>query len=341
MFKLFFYIGVNMTISIKKFMSLAVAFSILPVMAQAETVIKIHHDMTEDSAQQEGIERFKELVERRSNNFYKVEIYPNNSLGDDIQVAQQMQFGAVEAAPIPTAKLSGFNKNLQLFDMPFLFPSRSSAYALLDGEIGNEVMSGLRKAGFEPVMFWESGFKQLTCNHEVKSPSDLSGRKVRVMESPLLIAQYKVLGANPVPISFSETYTALQQGVVECQENPMVSITKMKFNEVQKDLMLTNHGYLATAFMFSKVWFDKQEESNKKMLREAAIDAGNYERERSVAREKSYIDEVISSGNTKIVRLSDKELKEFSDAMKPLYNEYKNKLDDDLLERAQATIRNQ
>ncbi len=133
-------------------MTLAMSATVLH--AQAASVIKLHHDMTEDSAQHEGAERLKQLIEERSNGEYEVNIYPNNALGDDVQVAQQMQFGAVEAAPIPTAKLSGFNKNLQLIDMPFLFPSREAAYGLLDGPIGDEVLSGLLQAGFEPAMFW-------------------------------------------------------------------------------------------------------------------------------------------------------------------------------------------
>ncbi|WP_432697845.1 TRAP transporter substrate-binding protein [Marinobacterium sp. YM272] len=318
--------------------AMTLAISATALQAQAASVIKLHHDMTEDSAQHEGAERLKQLIEERSNGEYEVNIYPNNALGDDVQVAQQMQFGAVEAAPIPTAKLSGFNKNLQLIDMPFLFPSREAAYELLDGPIGDEVLSGLRKAGFEPAMFWESGFKQLTCNHAVNSPADLDGRKVRVMESPLLISQYKALGSNPVPIAFSETYTALQQGVVECQENPLVSISQMKFYEVQDDLMLSNHGYLATAFIFSKTWFDQQSPENQQMLKAAVREAGEYQRERSIAREQAYLDGIEAAGGTEIVSLSPEQLQKFSQAMTPVYDEFAGKLDDNLLERTQQAL---
>ena len=315
-----------------------VALCLLGLGAQAATVVKLHHDLTEDSAQQEGAVRFKELVEDRSGGAIKVKIYPNNVLGDDVQVAQQMQFGAVQAAPIPTAKLSGFNKQLQLIDLPFLFPSREVAYQFLDGPVGERVLSGLRDAGFEPAMFWESGFKQMTCDRTVNEPADLKGAKFRVMESPLLIAQYKAVGANPVPIAFSETYTALQQGVVDCQENPLVSISQMKFYEVQDYLMLSNHGYLGTAFIFSKVWFDGLPKDQQDILMAAAREAGEYQRERSTAREQGYLDGIKAAGGTEVVELSEAQKQAFRDAMGPVYEEFGGILGADLMQATRQEL---
>ena len=319
--------------------TLAISLSALSFNAYSATIIKVHSDTTEDSAQQEGLERFKELVESRSNGEYSVTIYPNNALGNDVEVAQQMQFGAVQAAPIPTAKLSGFNKDLQLIDMPFLFPNRDVAYKFMDGEIGKEVLAGLRKSGFEAPMFWESGFKQLTCNTSVEKPQDLQGKKVRVMESPLLISQYKALGSNPVPIAFSETYTALQQGVVECQENPLVSISQMKFYEVQKNLMMTNHGYLGTAFVFSKMWFDGQSAENQTLLTEAVLEAGKYQRERSIVREDVYLTAIKEAGGTEVIELNQTQLNEFRNAMSSVYEEFSSKLSEGLLQRSQSELK--
>jgi len=282
--------------------TLAISLSALSFNAYSATIIKVHSDTTEDSAQQEGLERFKELVESRSNGEYSVTIYPNNALGNDVEVAQQMQFGAVQAAPIPTAKLSGFNKDLQLIDMPFLFPNRDVAYKFMDGEIGKEVLAGLRKSGFEAPMFWESGFKQLTCNTSVEKPQDLQGKKVRVMESPLLISQYKALGSNPVPIAFSETYTALQQGVVECQENG-------------------------------------QSAENQTLLTEAVLEAGKYQRERSIAREDVYLTAIKEAGGTEVIELNQTQLNEFRNAMSSVYEEFSSKLSEGLLQRSQSELK--
>ncbi len=294
--------------------------------AQSQTLVKMHHDMSIDSAQHDGAVYFKELVEKNSQNKIKVEIYPNNALGNDVEVAQQMQFGAVHAAPIPTAKLSGFNPKLQFVDLPFLFPNRKVAYEFMDGEVGQSILAGLRKSGFEPAMFWESGFKQFTCNHSVNSPDDFSGRKVRVMESPMLIAQFEAMNARPIPISFTETYTSLQQGVVECQENPLVSITNMKFYEVQDYLMLSNHGYLGTAFIFSKMWFDGLSKEQQSILKQAAVEAGHYQRQQSEKREMAYLEKIAQAGGTQLVELDAEQMAEFKLAMQPVYQKFGKQL---------------
>ena len=306
--------------------------------AQAQEVLKFHHDLPEDSAQHMAAVRFEELVEERMGGAIDVQIYANNALGDDVEVAQQMQFGAVQAAPIPTAKLSNFAPSLQLIDLPFLFPSPEVTYQFLDSDVGMEVLADLEDSGFVGAMFWESGFKQLTCNHKVTSPADLDGHKARVMESPLLIAQFEELGATAIPIAFSETYSALQQGVVECQENPIVSILKMKFYEVQDYMMLSNHGYLGTAMIFSKVWFDGLDEKTQDILMEAAQEAGVYQREKSAELQQGYLQEIADAGTTEIVELTPEQISSFSEAMKPVHAGFAEKIGPDLLERTYTKI---
>lgn len=318
--------------------AIAVFTSLLVGSASAE-VIKFHHDLPDTSAQHRGAEKFKELVEERSDGDYTVEIYANNALGNDVEVAQQMQFGAVQAAPIPTAKLSNFNPSLQLIDLPFLFPSVEATYTVLDSPtVGGKLLDGLSEAGFVGAAFWESGFKQLTCNHPVKGPSDYEGRRVRVMESPLLIAQFETMGATAIPIAFTEVYSALQQGVVDCQENPIVSINSMKFYEVQDYMMISNHGYLGTAFIFSKVWFDQQPEEAQDMLLEAAREAGSYQREQSIADAKALLEQIEAAGTTEIITLTPEQLSVFANAMKPVHEEFADKIGRDLLDAAYAEV---
>ena len=318
--------------------AIAVATSLFVGAASAE-VIKFHHDLPDTSAQHRGAEKFKELVEASSDGAYTVEIYANNSLGNDVEVAQQMQFGAVQAAPIPTAKLSNFNPALQLIDLPFLFPSVEATYTVLDSPtVGGKLLDGLSEAGFVGAAFWESGFKQLTCNHPVTGPTDYEGRRVRVMESPLLIAQFETMGATAIPIAFTEVYSALQQGVVDCQENPIVSINSMKFYEVQDYMMISNHGYLGTAFIFSKVWFDQQPEDAQEMLLEAAREAGTYQREQSIADAASLLEQIEAAGTTEIINLTPEQLAVFADAMKPVHEEFADKIGRDLLDAAYAEV---
>lgn len=316
----------------------AVIAAIFATSAAAQETLLFHHDLPENSAQHEASVLFKELVETRSEGRYRVEIHPNNALGDDVEVAQQMQFGAVHAAPIPTAKLSNFNSSLQLIDLPFLFPSRDVLYAYLDGEVGMQVLAELRDSGFEPVMFWESGFKQMTCNHPVQGPADFNGRNVRVMESPLLMSQFRAVGSTPVPIAFSETYTALQQGVVECQENPLVSIRNMRFYEVQDYLMLSNHGYLGTAFIFSKVWFDSLPADDQALMVEAVREAGEFQRQLSLETEAAHLEAIEAAGGTEIIQLTSEQIAAFQEAMLPVHAEFSDRIGADLMAATYAEL---
>ncbi len=201
------------------------------------------------------------------------------------------------------------------------------------------MLEALEASGFVGAAFWESGFKQLTCNHLISAPDDYAGRNVRVMESPLLIAQFEALGATAIPVAFSETYTALQQGVVECQENPIVSINSMKFYEVQDYMMLSNHGYIGTAFIFSKVWFDAQPPEMQEMLMQAAKDAGAYQRQVSADDNDRLLQEIRDAGTTEVVEMTPEQLSLFAEAMQPVHDLFADRIGRDLLEAAYEEIR--
>ncbi|WP_235912001.1 TRAP transporter substrate-binding protein [Mesorhizobium xinjiangense] len=305
--------------------------------AAAQTILKFHHDLPEDSAQHVAAERFRDLVAERTDGAIEVKIFPNNSLGDDVQATQQMQFGAIEGGIVPTAKLSNFQPAMQLPDLPFLFPSPAIAHAFLDSEIGDELLASLDAVGLKGVTFWESGFKQFTCNNPVKVPSDFNGRKVRVMESPIIIAQFRAMGSTPVPIAFSETYTALQQGVVDCQENPLVSIVKMKFHEVQSDVVISNHAYLGYALVFSKRWFEKLDEATQTILVDAAREVTALEREETAKREAGYI-ETIRQSRATLSELPADNRGAFEKATRSVHDEFRDAIGAELLDKTYRKI---
>lgn len=305
--------------------------------AAAETVLKFHHDLPEDSAQHVAAEKFRDLVAERTKGEIVVKIFPNNSLADDVQATQQMQFGAIEGGIIPTAKLSNFQPTMQLPDLPFLFPTPQIAHKFLDGAVGDELLASLDGVGLKGVTFWESGFKQFTCNNAIESPASFSGRKVRVMESPIIIAQFEAMGATPVPIAFSETYTALQQGVVDCQENPLVSIVKMKFHEVQSNVVHSNHAYLGYALIFSKRWFSGLSEENQKILVDAAREVTPFQREESARREAGYID-TIKASKASFSELPAESRPAFEAATRPVHDKFREAIGAELLDRAYGEI---
>lgn len=185
------------------------------------------------------------LVEYRSDGCFQIDVFPAGQLGKEAELLEQVQFGTVQMMFSPTAPLSNHEPQMQLTDLPFLFPNRPAAYDVLDGPVGQDLLATLGDRGMKGLIFWESGFKQITANRPIRTAEDLVGLKMRTMQSPLLVAQYEKWGANPIPIAFAETYNALQQGIADAQENPLTSINTMRFYEVQDYLTLTNHGYTA------------------------------------------------------------------------------------------------
>lgn len=306
-------------------------------MAAAKWNMKFGHDMPEDSAQHVAALKYADLVKERTKGQVEVKVFPAQQLGTDPEMVQQAQMGTLEIVLPPTAKISGFAAQLQLADLPFLFPSKEICYQVLDGPVGDKLLALLDAKGLKGVSFWESGFKQITANKAIRKPEDFAGMKVRVMESPLLIAQYKQVKANPVPIDFAETYNALQQGVVDAQENPLVSIVNMKFYEVQKYTMLSNHGFLGYAFLFSKKVYDGLPADIQKTLRDTARELASFERQDTARREAGYI-ERIQKGGSQIVALTPQELQGFAKAFQPVHQQFAKTIGEDLLKETYAHI---
>lgn len=300
--------------------------------------IKLHHDLAEESAQHQGLLEFKEIAEEKSEGRLEIQIFPNNTLGSDIEVAEMLQTGSVEAAIIPTAKLSGFYAPLQVIDLPFVFPTREACYGTLDNEeFKSMLFTPMEEIGFKGINFWESGFKQFTANTPLATADDFKGLKFRTMESPLIISQFEALGASPVPIDFGETYNSLQQGVVDGEENPLVSIVSMKFYEVQKNCIISNHAYLAYAFLFSKGYWDKLPEDLQQIIIEAADVAVQTERQLTIDNEAGYIETIEESG-CEVTYLTEEEIAALTEVMKPVHEEYREVIGSDLLDKTYEII---
>ena len=324
-------------------MTLALALSLCTVLAGcggndsasgAEYKIKLHHDLAEGTAQDLGAKKFKELVEEASGGRIEVTIFANCTLGTDTEAAEMMQTGSLEAALLPTAKLSGFYAPLQVLDLPYMFTNREALYGTLDDEeFKAALFTPMESLGFKGLNFWESGFKQFTANSTTVAPEDFVGLDFRTMESPLIIAQFKALGANPMPIDFGETYNALQQGVVDGEENPLVSIVNMRFYDVQTDCVISNHAYLAYAFLFSKSYWDTIPEDLQTIIMEAADEAVQYERQVTIDNEEGYI-QVIKDSGTNVTYMTEEQTAVMAEVMKPVHEEFRDVVGSDLLDLA-------
>lgn len=299
---------------------------------------KLAHAMMENTPQHMGAVKFQELVAEKTNGQVEITIFPAGQMGSDTEVAEMLQTNAIDCAIIPTAKLSGFYAPLQVIDLPFLFPSKEVTYSVLDSAEFKDMLFGpMKDLGFTGINFWESGFKQITANKEITSPDDLKGLKIRVMESPLLIAQYKALGANPVAIDFSEVYNSLQQGAADGEENPLNSIVNMKFYEVQDNMTLSNHGYLAYALMFSNGTWDSLSAELQAAITEAADEAVAYERQCNADMEDGYIQTIKDSG-TAVYELNDEEKAVFAEAVKPVHEQFRDVIGSDVLDATYKLI---
>ena len=268
--------------------------------SSATYTLKLGHDHTTTSPFQTCALAFKDQIEKESNGRITVEIYPAQSIGSSREMIEMMQMGTLEATLLPAAKFGGFDQRLNLADMPFLAETEEDFMAIMNGEIGREAMSGLEAIGIKGMAYFPEGYKYITnSKHTITCPDDLKGLKIRTMEAPIIMSMFKAWGANPVPIDFSEVYNSLQQGVVDGQENPLLSIHDMRFYEVQDYMSIDTHAYLSYFLSFSKAWFASLPADLQEIVTNASIDAADYCHELMIEANTAYLKPYKQSGTEK------------------------------------------
>lgn len=292
--------------------------------AFAKVQIKLGHDQPDKSPHHVAALKWKELVEQRTKGQVQVQLFPSQLMGSGTQMVEMLQAGAMEAGVIPSAKIAPLVQSVQVLDLPFLFPSREICYKVLDGSAGEQILKDLLNWNIQGTAFWESGFKQFTSNFPIHTSADFKGRKIRVMPAPVIMEQFKAFGATPVPIDFAELYNALQQGVVDGQENPLASIITMKFFEVQKHLTLSDHAFLPYIFMFSKIFLDRLPVDIRQILVEASKEAGLFQRRIIAEGEIDYL-ETIRKAGCQVHKLLPENRKEFEERSQPVHRWYAEK----------------
>ena len=303
----------------------------------AQTVIKVGHDQPDRSTHHLAALKWKEMVETRTGGKVQVRIFPSMTLGSGTQMVEQTQAGALEVSILPTGWIAPLAPNLQVLDLPFLFPSREVLYKVIDGSAGTEILKPLNKVNIEGVAFWESGFKQLTGSFPIREPKDYVGHKIRTMPAPVIQEQFKAFGAAPVTVDFKELYSALQQKMVDGQENPIATIALMRFFEVQKHLTLSDHGFLAYVFMFNKQFLDKQPAEIRKILIDSAKEAGKYQREIIVKAEAEQL-EMFKKAGVELITLSADQRMRFEQASRPVYNWFTGKYGSESLDMIRREV---
>jgi tripartite ATP-independent transporter DctP family solute receptor len=262
-------------------LAVALAGSVTASFAQDVKVrqIRFGYGLNEQSNQGRAVKVFAEEVEKLSAGKVKVRAIGAAALGPDVQMQQALIGGAQEMMVGSTATLSGIVKEMQLWDTPFLFNNAKEADAVLDGPVGDKVRAKLEEKGLVGLVYWENGFRNLTnSKRPISKLEDLGGIKLRVMQNAVFLDTFKTLGANAVPLPFSELFPALETGAVDGQENPFSTILSSKFFEVQKYLSVTNHVYSPWIVLASKKFWDGLSAEERNILMQAAVKSRDFER---------------------------------------------------------------
>ncbi len=273
-----------------------------------------------------GVEKFAELMAKKTNGKFKVQAFPGGALGPDLQTVSAMQGGTIEMTVMNASLLAGVSKEMAIFDFPFLFNNTKEADAVSDGPIGKKLLDKLQEKGLVGLAYWDLGFRQVhTGKKPIAKADDFKGVKMRVIPTPIYVDFMKSLGASPVPMPFTETYTALEQGAIDGMTNPLLNILDGKYDEVSKYLTVTNHMYTPQAVVVSKKFWDKLTPEEQKTMREAAQETAVYQRK--VARDEAtkVLAEVKKKGMT-VFELSPEEIGKLRERSKPVVEKYTTEL---------------
>jgi TRAP-type transport system periplasmic protein len=245
--------------------------AVLLCTAAAAQTMRISISVAQNSHQGVGIDTFAKEVEARTKGRIKVQPFYSGSLGGERESIEAVQLGTQELTFTSTGPVPNFVPEARILDVPFLFRDKTHARAVLDSSIGSEMLAKFEAKGFKALAWGENGIRHMTnSKRAVNTPEDLKGLKMRTMENPVHIAAYKGFGIVTTPMAFPEVFTALQQGTVDGQENPLSVIMAAKFEQVQKHLSLTGHVYSPAIFLMNKAAFDKLSAEDKGHFMEAA-----------------------------------------------------------------------
>lgn len=282
--------------------------------------LRLAHVVNEQDGFHIAAVKFQELVSDRTEGAVTIEIYPNASLGDERTLLEGMQIGTVDMGVITNGPVANFVEEMAVFELPFLFSSPEDAYAVLDGPIGQELLDKLSEVNLKGLAYAERGFRNLTNSERpVKHPDDIDGLRVRVMENPVYVDTFRELGANAVPMAWTEALTAMQQGTIDGQENPVNVVHSFKLNETQGFMTMSRHTYAPAIFVMGMPVWNRLPEAAQDVIEQAAQEAAEHERSVNAEMESEQLEELRASG---MEIVEDPDIEAFQAAVAPVYEKY-------------------
>jgi len=294
-----------------------VAISAAPLDAQ-EMTLRANAVGNEEGIAYLGMKRFSEIVEEKTGDNVDVKLFHSSALGDQVSSIESLQAGTLDIATVETP-ITTVDPALGATALPYIFTGRDHVAAALNGEAGKWIEERLAEKGLRVLGFMEGGFRQITNNvRPIVTPADLEGVKMRTPSSKLRINIFNSYGANASPLPFKELYTALQSGVFDGQENPVIWAKVTKFYEVQKYLSLTNHLYTVTYLLMSEDKFQQLDADTKAIFKEAGTAAAAYTAEVG----KKADSEIVSFLEEEGMEVNKADTDAFVKASKPIWNEW-------------------
>jgi TRAP-type transport system periplasmic protein len=247
--------------------------------AAGKVLIKIATGVAPDHPENVGARKIKELVEKKAGDRIEVQVFTDGQLGDQRTMVENMRNGTLEITWVTVGFFGSYEPILNVFESGYLFRDSWHSYKVFDGPTGNEVRALVEKHGVKLLGYYEAGLRHVTNNvRPIVTPEDIKGLKIRVPQAKYSLSTLKYMGANPVAMSFGELYTAMQQKVVDGQENPVSNIYKSKFYEVQKYISLTGHQHLTHMVMYSAKLWDQLPADLQKVVRDSVVESQETQR---------------------------------------------------------------
>ena len=285
-----------------------------------------------------GAEKFKELAEKYTNGKVKVEVYPNSTLYKDKEELEALQLGAVQMLAPSNSKFGPIGiKDFEVFDLPFLLPNLASLRKVTEGPIGKKMLTLLDSKGMVGLAYWDNGFKVMSANKPLHMPADYKGLKFRIQSSKVLEAQFRLLGATPQVMAFSEVYQALQTGVVDGQENTPSNMYTQKMDEVQKYTTLTNHGYIGYVVVVNKKFWEGLPGDVRGQLEKAMKESTEYANHISAKENADALEAMKKNGKTNFIVPTPAEMAAMQKAMEPLYQDMASRVGKQLIDDVRKT----
>lgn len=303
-----------------------------------QITIRLAHPMAPGNNVTLGYEKFKEIVENKSNGKIKIQLYGNTVLGSDRVTMESVQKGTLEMASSSSPNMASFSPKFMVFDLPYITApeNQQKLYKALDeGELGKYFNKVSEDLGLKPIMWSEYGYRNfVSAKKEIKNASDLKGLKVRTTDSPVEVAVAKALGMNPAPIAWGEVYTALQQGTIDGEGNTFGLLYDAKHHEALKYAVDSAHNYSMHLLMINKKYFDSLPKDAQDILLASGKEALQYERQISAQLEEKAKQKFIETG-IKVHALTPEERKEIKELTKDVWNQFPDKIDKDLIKMVQ------